>query len=576
MKNLSVWAPSAKSVNLFHNSTHQPMNPADNGWWHCQVHIAHGEDYGFCIDDEGPFPDPRSRWQANGAHGLSRYCDEVFSWQDQTWSGIAAEQTIIYELHVGTFTPEGTFLAIINRLDHLQALGITHLELLPIAQFSGEHGWGYDGVGLFAPHHAYGSPRDLKTLVNACHARGLGIILDVVYNHLGPSGNYLAKFGPYFHSHYHTPWGEAVNFDGFDSPEVRQFFIDNAIMWLHEYHFDGLRLDAVQTIMDGSAIHFLEDLATAVDKLKQNENRHIILIAESHMNDGRLMTARKNGGYGLQAQWHDDFHHSVYAYLTGERAGYFQDYGQLQQLVKVLNQGVYFDGDYCHYRRRYLGRPATGLSGTNFVAYIQNHDQVGNRPGGERLSHLLNLEQLKIAAALLLTSPFIPMLFQGEEWGSSTPFYFFTDHSEPPLGKAIDKGRRQEALEFGWPLTHFISPQHQHSFEKSRLNWQEISQSEKTELLRWYSDLIQWRKHNQALWAGNFLGHDATAQESRHTICIRRGPFLLCCNCADQTQVVELPSQQWQIRLQSNSNIKLIDHRLELSPHGTALLQRSS
>lgn len=574
MQELSVWAPRAHTVALQHKHTLIDMLKHADGWWRVSVEIEHGDDYGYWVDNQGPFPDPRSRWQPNGAHGLSRYFAKPFSWTDQQWRGVAHKEAIIYELHVGTFTQEGTHQGIIDRLDHLCELGVTHIELLPVAQFSGEHGWGYDGVQLYAPHHAYGSPDALMQLVDACHAKGLGIILDVVYNHLGPSGNYLGHFAPYFHNHYHTPWGQAVNVDGFHSPEVRRYFIDNALMWLNDFHFDGLRLDAVQTIMDGSAIHFLEQLAEEVDQLQATQDRPLILIAESHMNDSRLMLSRPNGGYGLQAQWHDDFHHAVYAFLTGEQAGYFQDYGQIEQITEVLNNGVYFHGQFCHYRQRLLGRPPEGLSGENFVAYIQNHDQVGNRPGGERLCHLLNLGQMKIAAALLLTSPFIPMLFQGEEWGASTPFFYFTDHHEDKLAKDIKRGRRHEAQEFGWPLTHFSDPQEPDSFTRSQLSWDDMSGDQNHELLEWYKQLLVLRRRHSSLQCGAFLKGSAHVDAKSKVISVIRGDFELICNCSDSHQNVTARISGCKLNLPSHGEIRVHSDHVSLPPHSAVLLDR--
>lgn len=572
MQIIETWAPYAASVDLQLASGELiPMHPRDNGWWRAPRPLQHGTDYGFRVNNEGPFPDPRSRWQPHGAHGLSRVFCPQRSWEDDHWRGIEPKRTVIYEMHIGTFSRDGTFLGAIQHLDHLVKLGITHIELLPLAQFAGQRGWGYDGVQLFAPHHAYGDPQELMELVDACHSRGLAVILDVVYNHLGPSGNYLGQFGPYFHHHYHTPWGEAVNVDGCDSPEVRRFFIDNALMWLEEYHFDGLRLDAVQTIVDGSAIHFLEQLSSEVQQLEQRLERPLMLIAESHLNDGRLMTPQSQGGYGLHAQWHDDFHHAVYAYMTGERAGYFQDYGELSNLVKVLNEGVFFDGGYCEYRKRLLGRPADKLSGHNFVAYIQNHDQVGNRPGGERLSHLLSLGQLKIAAAILLTSPFIPMLFQGEEWGSDTPFLYFTDHQEEGLGNAVERGRRQEAKEFGWPLTRFSNPQEPDSFDRSVLNWQERLQPEKEELLKWYRSLLKLRANHPQLQTGDFLRGGASS--SNHLLEIRRDNILVLCNFASAHKQTPLPHPYKRMLLRSTDDITIASDRATLPGHSVVIIE---
>ena len=358
---------------------------------------------------------------------------------------------MIYELHVGTFTEEGTFEAIIPRLDHLKRLGITHVELLPVAEFPGRFGWGYDGVSLFATRHVYGGPEGLKKLVDACHARNLAVVLDVVYNHLGPSGNYLPKFAPYFTDRHNTPWGDALNFDGPHSDEVRRYFCDNALMWLRDYHVDGLRLDAVHAIVDTSAITFLEQLATEVDVLKAHLGRHLTLIAESDLNDPRVVRPWEIGGFGIDAQWSDDFHHALHSVITGEKNGYYSDFGSIRDLATAFETSYVYTGRRSKFRGKRHGRPPIGLTGHHFLGYVQNHDQLGNRARGDRLCHLTSKERAKVAAALVLTAPFIPMLFQGEEFGSNSPFQFFADFSEEPeLAKAVSEGRRKEFGQFGW------------------------------------------------------------------------------------------------------------------------------
>jgi maltooligosyltrehalose trehalohydrolase len=430
------------------------MERGDRGWWHAHVPSgAPGLDYAFSLDGGEPLPDPRSPWQPRGVHAPSRLVDhQRFSWTDQRWQAPPLGSAVIYELHVGTFSPEGTFDGVIGRLEHLAGLGVTHVELMPVAEFPGVRGWGYDGVDLWAPHHAYGGPDGLKRLVDACHARGLAVLLDVVYNHLGPSGNYLGRFGPYFTSRFRTPWGDAMNFDGAGSDEVRRFVCDNARMWLRDYHVDGLRLDAVHAIADGSAVHILEQLAQEVEKLAASLGRHLVLIAESNLNDPRIVQPPSAGGYGIDAQWNDDFHHALHTVLTGERHGYYADFGRLADLATAFRRGFVYAGEYSVFRDRRHGRPAIGVSGNRFVVSAQNHDQVGNRALGERASLLMSEGRLHIAAALLLTSPFVPMLFQGEEWGASTPFLYFTDHAEPELVEAVRKGRCQEFAAFAGHL----------------------------------------------------------------------------------------------------------------------------
>ncbi|HVF20015.1 MAG TPA: malto-oligosyltrehalose trehalohydrolase, partial [Mycobacteriales bacterium] len=446
MSTFRVWAPDASTVELIALERRTPMAAEPGGWWSVDVREAHpGADYAFSLDGSDPLPDPRSRWQPAGVHGPSRVVDlGPFRWSDDEWTPPPLATGIVYELHVGTFSPEGTFDGAIDRLDHLVDLGVTHVELLPVAQFSGDRGWGYDGVDLYAVHEAYGGPPGLARLVDACHARGLAVVMDVVYNHLGPAGNYLDRFGPYFTDRYRTPWGTAINFDDAGSDEVRAFVVDNAVMWLRDYHCDGLRLDAVHAIYDQSAVHLLEELQTRVDALSAELGRALVLIAESDLNDPRVVTPRERGGFGLAAQWSDDFHHALHATLTGERGGYYTDFDGLGDLATALGSVFVYDGRHSAYRGRRHGRPVGSLPTTAFLGYLQDHDQVGNRATGERSSHLLTVEQLEVGAALVLLSPFVPMLFQGEEWGARTPFLYFTDHDDPELADAVRTGRRAE------------------------------------------------------------------------------------------------------------------------------------
>ncbi len=537
---LRVWAPHADRVELTGGNRNTDMEKDAAGWWASDTSpLRHGDDYAFRVNGAGPFPDPRSPWQPCGVHGPSRWLDHGrFAWEDSGWKPPSHESAVIYELHAGTFTPEGTFDSALQQLDYLADLGITHVELMPVAEFPGSRGWGYDGVDLYAPHHAYGGPEGLKRLVNACHLRGLAVLLDVVYNHLGPCGNYLGKFGPYFTDRHKTPWGMAINLDGPESDEVRRFLIDNALMWLREYHMDGLRVDAVHALVDTSATHFLEQLCAEVRLLEPVMGRPFVMIAESDLNDPRVVRPSESGGYGMDAQWNEDFHHSLHAVLTGERTGYYQDFGRLADLAKALTKGFVYDGIYSPYRRRHHGRPAAGITGHQLVGCLQNHDQVGNRAMGERTSNLIPPGMLKIGAAVVLTSPFVPMLFQGEEWGASTPFLFFTNHDDPELGKAVTLGRRKEFAAFGWDPETFPDPQSEDSFRRSQLDWRELERPMHRELAEWHRSLIRLRRRTPALRAGRMEEAAVRLDETARWLVIVRGPVTIVCNLADAPQRV--------------------------------------
>jgi maltooligosyltrehalose trehalohydrolase len=569
-----VWAPAPKKVEIEVNGARHPMHPDARGWWQADLEAGPGADYGFWLDGQGPFPDPRSPSQPGGIHDRSRIIDHAtFKWTDETFKAPLLTGALIYELHIGTFTATGTFLSAVEKLDELVKLGVTHVELMPVNEFSGEYGWGYDGVDLFAPHHAYGTPDELKSLVSACHARGLAVILDVVYNHLGPSGNYLGKFGPYFTKKFATFWGEGINFDGPDSGEVRRFFCDNALMWLRDYHFDGLRLDAVHGIIDTSATHFLEQLKVEVEALAAQTGRPLVLIPESDLNDPRLLWARERGGYALDAQWSDDFHHALHAVLTGEKAGYYEDFGRLEQLAKALQRAYIFEGDYSPHRRRVHGRPADGLSGHRFLGYLQNHDQVGNRARGERTSQLLSPGRLKIGAALVLTAPFIPMLFQGEEWGASTPFNFFTNHQDPELAQAVREGRRREFAAFGWKPEEVADPQARATFVRSILNWQERNRSPHAEILDWHQRLIQLRRKEPALTDGARESVRTAFDEAERWLTVKRGAISVACNFSDERRNVPLPSSSIQLVLASESGVEISGSSVSLPAESVAILK---
>ena len=540
--NFRVWAPLAPRMDLAIHGERVPMEPQERGWWTATVDAVAGDYYGFSIDGGEALPDPRSPWQPLGVHGLSRLVDHsAFEWSDKDWRGTDVTGGVIYELHVGTFTEEGTFDSAIEKLDHLLDLGVTAVELMPVAEFPGDRGWGYDGVDLFAPHHAYGGPEGLKRLVDACHRRGLAAILDVVYNHLGPDGNYLGRFGPYFTDKYRTPWGDAINLDGPDSSEVRDHLIENALMWLEDYHFDGLRIDAVHAIFDQSALHFLEELTERVEELKNRLGRVLWVIAENDLNDPRIVTPRGSGGYGVTAQWSDDLHHALHAVLTGERSGYYSDFGALSQVAKALRAAYVYDGVYSEFRRRRHGRPVGDLPGHRFLGYMQNHDQVGNRALGERLSHLVTEDLLKVASAVVLTAPFVPMLFQGEEWGATTPFCYFTDHHDEELARAVTEGRRREFESFGWVADSIPDPQAVETFEMSMLNWRERDEPLHRDLIEWHRDLIALRRETPELSDGRRDLVDVACDDDAGWLVMTRGPITVAINVSDSVVTVPVP-----------------------------------
>jgi maltooligosyltrehalose trehalohydrolase len=575
MHNFEVWAPYAKSVALAVNGELIEMTPGERGHWHiCVGNTGPGDHYAFLLNgDPTLLPDPRSQWQPNGVHGASRIVDhETFRWTDQLWHPPPLDSGILYEMHVGTFTPEGTFESAIERLDYLHELGITHLEIMPVNEFSGERGWGYDGVQPFAPHHSYGGPDGLKQLVNACHEKGLAVLLDVVYNHLGPVGNYLERFGPYFTETYHTPWGAAVNLDGPDSTEVRRFFCDNGLYWLREYHFDGLRLDAVHAFIDRSALHFLEQFASEVDAFGTALGKHLVVIAESELNQPLLVVSREANGYGLNAQWSDDFHHALHTVLTGETDGYYQDFGSLAQIAKALRSVYVYTGEYSAYRRRHHGRPVIGLPGSRFAGYLQNHDQIGNRARGDRISHLVSTDRAKIGSALVLLSPFVPMLFQGEEFGASSPFLYFTDHDDPEVGKAVTEGRKREFAAFGWNPEDIPNPQGKEAFESSKLRWEELREEPHRSLFQWHCELIALRRAHPELTSGCLSEVEVDFSESEQWLSMRRSNVSVCCNLSRSLKTLKIPPKS-EIVLKSNEGVSLASSdRIVVPPDSVAVL----
>jgi maltooligosyltrehalose trehalohydrolase len=566
-----VWAPFAERVEVLTGGERLAMTRGSDGWWTGPA-LAAGTDYAFSVDGSDPRPDPRSRWQPYGVHGESRVVEaSAYSWGDAAWHGRPILGGVVYEMHVGTFTPEGTFDAALTHLDHLAELGIAAIEVLPIAAFSGRHGWGYDGVALFAVHEPYGGPDGFRRFVDAAHERGLAVIVDVVYNHLGPSGNYLSVFGPYFTDSHHTPWGAAVNYDAAHSDEVRRFVMDNATMWLRDYHCDGLRLDAVHAIKDDSAVHLLEQLASTVDALSAQLGRPLTLIAESDLNDPRLIRSREAGGYGLHAQWSDDFHHSLHAALTGETLSYYADFGPLSVIADTLHHSWYFDGRWSTIRGRTHGRPyPLEQSPRQLLGYLQTHDQIGNRAGGERASALLSEGLLRIGAALVLMSPYTPMLFMGEEWGASTPWQYFTDHDDAELAESVRHGRRNEFKEFGWRPEDVPDPQDPQTVEASRLDWAELDKQPHRSILEWHRALIALRGAEPDLITG---ATSVTYDEAARWLVVRRGRLAVVCNLAGSAQTVPLPGSFDSVLLTSAEVAAPAGDGLQLEPETVAVVR---
>ena len=566
-----VWAPAAREVEVDLSGRRVRMEPVGRGWHEVSfAEAGPGTDYGFVLDGGPVLPDPRSPWQPAGVHGPSRVVDHsAFAWSDRGWGGVHLPSAVLYELHVGTFTPAGTFDAAVERLDHLVQLGIDAVELMPVAEFPGSRGWGYDGVDLYAPHSGYGGPDALRRLVDACHSRGIGVVMDVVYNHLGPAGNYLSLYGPYFTDRYATPWGAAVNLDGAGSDEVRAFVVDNALMWLRDYHCDGLRLDAVHAILDTSATHVLEELSVRVEELAASEGRPLFVVAESDLNDPRVVRRREVGGYGMDAQWSDDFHHALHAVLTGERGGYYADFGSLAHLTIALRQAFVYAGGYSPYRGRVHGRLDPCLSGHRFLGYTQNHDQVGNRAKGERSSALMSTGRLRIAAALVMTSPFVPMLFQGEEWAASTPFQYFTDHADPDLGTAVSEGRRAEFVAFGWDAGDVPDPQDVATYESSKLDWSEVERQPHSGMLEWHRRLIALRRAVPALSDGRLDRVRCRFDEEAGWLVVVRGTVTVAANTGFDAVTLDVPGR---MLLASAGVERAADGLLRLPPDGVAVV----
>ena len=494
----TVWAPHCESVELVVGETAYEMTKVCHEYWTVSIeNILSGTSYRFRLDNHKELPDPASRHQANGVHGSSSVVDTQFPWTDESWKDIPLAEMVIYELHVGTFSPEGNFEGVIRRLDYLKEMGITTIELMPVAQFPGNRNWGYDGVYPFAVHHDYGGPIGLKRLVNEAHRHGIAIILDVVYNHQGPEGNYFAEYGPYFTDKYKTWWGKAINFDDAWCDGVRHFYWQNALMWLDEFHVDGLRLDAVHAIWDCSAMHFVQELACRVRSLETKTGRKKVLLAEFDLNNPRYITPAEKGGYGLDGQWIDEFHHALHSLVTGEVDGYYEDFGEVTHLVKSLGHSYVYTGQYSRHRKKLFGVDPIENSYGQFVVFSQNHDQIGNRLQGDRLTAKLSFEALKLVAATVLLAPQVPLLFMGEEYGEKNPFQYFISHTDEQLVKMVQEGRKKEFSYFNWQ-GDVPDPQDENTFEQCKLSWA-YSKAEGAVLLSYYKHLISFRKQRVAM-----------------------------------------------------------------------------
>ncbi|MEV6562419.1 malto-oligosyltrehalose trehalohydrolase [Nocardia sp. NPDC051756] len=536
-----VWAPRVEQVRVDVDGVIHPMGRSGGGWWQAEVAAADGARYGFVLDDDPQvLPDPRSARQPDGVHQRSAvHSLDLSVWTDSGWTGRQLAGAVFYELHVGTFTPEGTFDSAIERLDYLVELGVTVVELMPVNAFDGTHNWGYDGVLWYAVHEPYGGPDGLQRFVDACHARGLAVALDVVYNHLGPSGNYLPRFAPYLTEGRNT-WGQSLNLDGPDSDEVRRHIIGNALRWLRDFHIDALRIDAVHALVDRTANHVLAELATETTRLAAHVRRPLTLIAESDLNDPKLITPRAAGGYGLTGQWNDDLHHAIHTAVSGERQGYYADFGSLRCLAHTLTHGFFHAATFSSFRARTHGRPidTAVIPASALLAYTCNHDQIGNRAIGDRPSAHLTDGQLAIKAALVLCSPYTPMLFMGEEWGATTPFLFFTSHTDPVIAAATADGRKAEFAEHGWSTDEVPNPQDPSTFLRSKLNWAELEESRHIRLHSCYRKLLALRRERPEL-TDPWLTHiSVDYDENARWIVVHRGELKLVCNLSEDQVTV--------------------------------------
>jgi maltooligosyltrehalose trehalohydrolase len=550
-----VWAPNASGVDLVLPSAdatasqggddHRlPMTYAGDGTFALEVPDAgHGTDYAFSLDGGQPLPDPRSPWQPDGVHGPSRVFDPSgYAWGDGAWQGRDVLGALFYELHVGTFTPQGTLDAAVEKLDHLVDLGVDVVEIMPVAAFDGRWGWGYDGVDLYAVHHPYGGPEALQRFVDACHTRGLAVCLDVVYNHLGPSGNHLGSFGPYFTDKHDTPWGDAVNLDDAGSEQVRRWIIDNALRWFEDFRVDALRLDAVHALVDDSPQHLLAQLSDETAALAERLGRPLSLVAESDLNDPRMVEPTSEGGLGMTAQWSDDFHHALHSTLTGETQGYYVDFEGVDVIARTLTQVFRHAGDFSPFRGKDWGKPVDPARhrGHRFLGYLQDHDQVGNRAVGDRISATVSPGRQAAAAALYLTSPFTPMIFMGEEWAAATPWQFFTDFPDPDLGAAVRNGRRSEFAEHGWDAEDVPDPQDPATRDASVLDWAEPGKDAHARMLGWYRDLVALRRAEPDLQDDDL--RQVHVETGPDRLVLHRGAFRVLVNLGSEPAEFEVPS----------------------------------
>ncbi|GLX47687.1 malto-oligosyltrehalose trehalohydrolase [Streptomyces hygroscopicus subsp. hygroscopicus] len=541
-----VWAPQADRVTLWCEGVEHALarDPGRAGWWRGEAEAGDGARYGFALDDGPVLPDPRSRRQPDGPDGLSAVVDqERYAWRTP-WPGRELPGAVLYELHVGTYTPEGTLEAAAARLPHLVELGVSHVELMPVCPFPGRNGWGYDGFSPWAVHEPYGGPEALKRFVDRAHELGLGVVLDVVHNHLGPSGNHLPSFGPYFTDTHTTPWGAAVNLDAPGSDEVRAFLVGSALAWLRDFRLDGLRLDAVHALYDTRARHFLEELSAAVDELAAELDRPLFLIAESDLNNPRFIAPRTENGLGLHAQWNDDFHHALHTALTGESQGYYADFARapFAALAKTLTGGYFHDGTYSSFRGRHHGRPLdrARVAGHRLLGYAQTHDQIGNRAQGDRLSAHLSPGLLACAATLVLTAPFTPMLFMGEEWAAGTPWQYFTDHTDPELAEAVRRGRRREFTAHGWAEEDVPDPQDPATRDRSCLDWSEPARPPHARVLDWYRRLIALRRDQPDLTDPDLADTKVAYDEEARWLAFRRGDVRVAVNLGKEPAAIPM------------------------------------
>ena len=554
-----VWAPRAKKVDLQLVAPSKQvvaMERLPRGYFYAVAQAGPGARYHYRLDSEKERPDPASRLQSEGVHAPSEVVDTRFEWSDAGWPGIPLATYVFYELHVAAFTPEGTLDAIIPRLAELKDLGITAIEIMPVQEYPGDRNWGYDGTYPYSVHHSFGGPSALKRVVDACHQQGLAVVLDVVYNHLGPEGNYFADFAPYFTDAYQTPWGDALNFDGSGSDEVRRYFLANALQWVEEFHIDALRLDAVHAIVDPSARPFLHQLAEVVHEKALQLNREIHLIAESDRNDANVIRPADEGGWDMDASWNDDFHHALHVALTGEKNGYFVDFRGIEDLARSLREGYVFSGQYSEHRQRRHGNSSKGIPGERFVVCAQNHDQVGNRMMGNRLADMQNFERLKLGAAAVLLSPFLPLLFMGEEYGEMAPFPYFVSHSDRELIEAVRMGRGNEFKEFKWEGS-LPDPESEATFASSKLNWDLQKQDWHRLLRQFYRELLRMRREIPPLASLDLETVDATVLPNERTLTLRRGSkgarVIAVFQFGERAENVsiEIPAGRWQKVLDS-------------------------